>query len=94
MERKQAQKARPMSHSAVKILETAQDVTEPILRVAESVSDSWFSDEDSPIDWEEFIDKFADPHNHHEADAFDIENYDNPAVNKIKRHVRAYRKAT
>ena len=74
------------------ILETTADVTPEILEWAEQVFTDWF-DDDEPIDWEHFIDRFADPHGFRAEGAipFDIESYDNPAIRKLKRHVRAYR---
>lgn len=74
----------------VKYLRTAADVTEGHLREAERTFDGWF-DNDEPIDWEAFIDKFADPHGHGDAGRYDLDEYDNPAVRKIKKHVRRYR---
>lgn len=77
----------------MKILRTAADVTPQMLTHAENTADSWFSDADEPIDWEQFIDRFADPAGHSPAGAFDIDSYDNPAIRKIQRHVRTHRKA-
>ena len=75
-----------------RIIVTAKDVTPEILAVAEDVFDGWF-DNDEPIDWEDFIDRLADPSglNDKGAGAFDFDHYDNPAVQKIKRHIRKYR---
>lgn len=67
----------------------AEDVSEEMLTLAEETYDAWFSD-DERIDWEEFLDRLckwsinADP-------AWELDEYDNPAVNKIKRHIREYR---
>jgi hypothetical protein len=76
----------------LRILTTADDVTPAILEAAEANADAWFSDEDGPIDWEEFIDKMADPEGYGNAGKFDFDFMDSPAVQKIQKHVRAYRK--
>jgi len=69
------------------ILHNAEDVTEAHLRLAEHVAD-WFPDK---IDWEEFVDNFADPEGWGDAGKFDIDSYDSPAIRKIKKHIREYR---
>lgn len=76
----------------MKILETVKDVTPGILAWAEQVFCDWF-DDDTPIDWEAFIDRFADPNGFRSdgAEPFDIEDYDNPAIRKVQRHIRAYK---
>lgn len=74
------------------ILEDAEDVTPEILEVAEETFDGWF-DNDGPIDWEDFLDRMADPYGYNDkgAPAFDFEEVDNPAIRKIQRHVRKYK---
>lgn len=72
------------------MLTTADDVTDAILEVAEEVSDSWFGD-DERIDWELFLDRLADPYGLAGAGAFDFDEFDNAAIRKIQRHIRAYR---
>ena len=78
---------------APRVLSTAKDITPELLEYAESIHDDWF-DNDEPIDWEDFIDKFTDPYGHRAdgAEPFEILEYWNPAVAKIQRHIRAYRK--
>jgi hypothetical protein len=74
--------------SELRILRTAEDVTPKVLEHADEVYLGWFGE--GPIDWESFIDRLsvygsmADPE-------YDIEEYDNPAIRKIQRHVRALR---
>jgi hypothetical protein len=75
---------------AVKLLVKASDVLPGHLKIAEQVFDDWFSD-DTRIDWESFIDRMADPTNAYGEGAFDFEQYDNPAIRKIQRHIRAYK---
>lgn len=75
----------------VKVIETTKDVTPEILKAAEECFTGWF-DNDEPIDWESFVDRLADPQGHAGAGRFDFEEYDNPAIRKIQRHIRAYRK--
>lgn len=85
-----------MADNEIKILRTAEDVTAEHLTWAERVSDVYFPDEDAKIDWEEFVDQYADPNGYNDAGvpAFDIDEYDNPAIRKIQKHVRAYRRPT
>lgn len=71
--------------------ETAEDVTEEILQIAEETYDGWF-DDDQPIDWEEFIDRMCKEGYLSDETRLEFEEYDNPAVRKIQRHVRAYRR--
>lgn len=80
-----------MTGETVKTIETASDVTPEILKAAEQCFDAWF-DNDQPIDWESFLDRLADPHGHAGAGRFDFDEYDNPAIRKIQRHIREYRK--
>jgi hypothetical protein len=71
---------------------TAADVTPAMLTAAEEVYDGWFSD-DERIDWEDFIDRLCKWGLLDEAAPWEFEEYDNPAIEKIKRHIRAYRNA-
>ena len=75
-----------------RVLETADDVTPEVLEAAERCHDDWF-DGGGPIDWEDFLDRLADPHGFNDAGAgaFEFDQYDSPAVRKIQRHVRKYR---
>jgi hypothetical protein len=46
--------------------------------------DDWFPDDQIPT--EDFIDRLCD--NYLQAEGFDIESYDCPAVRKLMRHAR------
>lgn len=67
----------------------AADVTPEMLTMAEDIYDGWF-DGDERIDWEEFFDRMAkwslleDP-------PWEFDEYDNGAIRKIQKHIRAYR---
>lgn len=74
---------------ATRLLRTAADVTDRILELAEETYDGFF-DYEGPIDWEDFLDRLCS-YGQHEADPFDIAQMDNPAVRKIKTHIRKYR---
>lgn len=69
------------------VLEDAADVTPEVLDDAAEILDGWFSN-DEWIDWEDFIDRLA-KRGSHSTPPYDFEEYDNPAVSKIKRHVRS-----
>lgn len=71
--------------------ETASDVTEEILLIAEEISDSWF-DADERIDWESFIDRLCKWGDLKDGTKLDFEEYNNEAINKIKKHIREYRR--
>jgi len=66
-------------------VETAEDVDAQVLSDAEEVLE-WFPDR---IDWEMFLDRLSDKHGERGDPPYWIPSYDSPAVNKIKRHVRA-----
>jgi hypothetical protein len=71
--------------------ETAADVTDEILSLAEDTAESWFSNEER-IDWEEFIDRLCNEGYLKDGTRLEFEEYDNAAINKIKKHVREYRR--
>jgi hypothetical protein len=71
--------------------ETAADVTDEMLEMAEDISESWFGDEER-IDWEEFIDRLCSQGYLKDGTKLDFEEYDNAAINKIKKHIREYRR--
>lgn len=72
--------------------QTAKDVTPALLALAENVYDDWF-DDDEPIDWERFIDKMSTWMSQGTADGWEeFDTYWNPAISKIQRHIRAYRR--
>lgn len=73
----------------MKRLESAEDVTPRVLEAAEETAEWW--GEDEKIDWERFIDRLAESGSH-DNPPWDIESYDNPAVRKIQRHIRAHRR--
>jgi len=72
-------------YSNLKILETADDVTDAILKDVEDCVE-WFDDE--PMGTEAFIDRLCKSCSGGE---YDIESYDNPAVRKIMKHARSVR---
>lgn len=72
----------------MKMLRTAEDVTPEILAAAEEVESGWFGDR--PIDWDDFIDRLCAEYGG--DDSFDIDQYDNPAIRKIQRHIRQMRR--
>ena len=67
----------------------AADITPAILSLAEQVFDDWFDSEER-IDWEEFIDRMAQ-YSRSDDEPWEFDEYDNPAIDKIKRHIREYR---
>lgn len=69
----------------------ARDVTRDLLALAEDVADSWFPDDSQPIDWDVFIDRLSESMRYAGWDEFDT--YWSPAVGKVQRHVRAYRRS-
>lgn len=72
----------------MRIVESADDVTEAVLADAGQVWDGWFADEPR-IDWEAFVDRLANDYGNAADEPYDFESYDSPAVRKIQRHVRA-----
>jgi hypothetical protein len=76
----------------IRLLTTAAEATDEVLAWAEQVFTDWF-DNDGPIDWEDFADRFADPYGRRSDDAepFDLEQLDTPFYRKVQRHVRAYK---
>lgn len=61
------------------------DVTPTILEAAESIADGWYSDR--PIEWDDFLYRLE---LHGEVDLGT--SMTSPAIKKIQRHIRAYRK--
>jgi len=66
-------------------LVSADDVDDVVLKAAEETAE-WFVDR--PIDWEEFLDRMEESYL---PDDYEIPSLDNPAVRKIKRHIREIR---
>lgn len=69
----------------------ADDVTEDVLESAEKVYDGWFADADR-IDWDDFISRLE---NRGLEDGTELDLGDSmltPAIEKIKRHIRTYRR--
>lgn len=80
-----------MNDKDFKSIETATDVTAEILEMTEGIHDGWF-DNDSVIDWDHFIDRL-DGRRLDNGLYIDMgDNMGSPAINKIKRHIRNYRK--
>jgi len=73
-----------------RVIRASSDVTPEILNDAEEVYSGWFADE-LRIDWDEFIDRLGDKFGPYGNPPYDFEEYDNPAVRKIQRHVRELR---
>lgn len=74
----------------MKVIE-ANDVTENVLESAEKVYDGWFADADR-IDWDDFIFRLE---NRGLEDGTELDFGDSiltPAIEKIKRHIRTYRR--
>jgi len=69
----------------------ASDVTDEMLNLAEETHDGYF-DADKPLDWEDFIDRLCKEGYLSDGTRIEFEVYDNPAIRKIKKHVRAYRR--
>lgn len=74
-----------MSYEQLEPLRTADEVTEEVLKHAEEVYDTYFASEER-IDWEDFIDHMA-----RISPRYDFNEYDNPAIRKIQRHIRRIR---
>lgn len=71
--------------------ETAAEVTEEILTLAEGTYDGWFDDEEK-IDWEEFVDRLVKEGYLADGSHLEFDTYDSPAIRKIQRHIREYRR--
>ena len=70
----------------MKLIERADDVTTGMLTVVANCVDDYYIDSGiPPVD--EFIDRLCDEYGN--ADGWDIENLDTPAVRKIMRHARS-----
>jgi hypothetical protein len=74
-----------IDYSGIKVLETADDVTDAILKDVEDCV-GFFDDE--PMGTEAFIDRLCKSYGGTE---FDVESYDNAAVRKIMKHARSVR---
>lgn len=70
---------------------TADDVTDEVFDLAESVTDGWYSD--GPIDWEDVWDRMeGSPMDDGRPLSMGSE-LDTPAMRKIQRHIRELRRA-
>jgi hypothetical protein len=79
-----------MSDSYTPIMSTV-DVTDEVLRIAESIYDGWFADGHA-IDWEEFLDRL-DGATLDDGSTLDLgRSLVTPAIAKIRRHIQYYRK--
>lgn len=67
----------------------AAQVTPRMLEMAEDIYDGWFADA-AQIDWDDFLDRLASVAQF-EPEPFDFDQIDNPAVRKIKRHIKKIR---
>lgn len=70
---------------------SASDITPQMLDLAAEVHDDWF-DDGFPIDWDSFFDRMAS-YSLMDDVPWELDNIDNPAAQKIQRHIRAHRKA-
>lgn len=70
--------------------ETAGEVSEEMLTLAEETFTDWF-DTGEPVDWAEFIDRMLSYGYLSDGTRLEFDTYDSPAIRKIKRHVREYR---
>lgn len=71
-------------------IESAEDVTQEILDIAQDVEEGWFGDEPK-IDWESFLDRMDGTTL---ASGFELDlgnDADSPAIRKIKAHIRELR---
>lgn len=67
----------------------ADDVTEEILKAAESIFDGWYANEPR-IDWEDFVDRL-DGIPLDNGTQLDLDgNLMSPAIQKIQKHIRTY----
>jgi hypothetical protein len=71
--------------------EESSDITPEILRLAEETHNSYF-DDGKPIEWDDFIDRLCSEGYLSDGTRLDFDTYDNAAVRKIQKHVRAYRR--
>lgn len=68
----------------------AADITDEILTAAEEISNGWY--EDRRIDWDDFIDRL-DGMELEDGTRLDLgTNMLSPAIEKIKAHIRKYRR--
>lgn len=70
-------------------LRTAQDVTDEIREMAESIVDGWFAT--GPMDWPRFFDKMENLVLENDTHADFGEDPQSGAVLEVQRHVRRYR---
>lgn len=75
--------------SDLHILASAEDVSEHVLVLVADCVEDWFHDE-RPMPSDEFIDCLCEGYGN--ADGWDIEMLDTPAVRKIMRHARHVRR--
>lgn len=72
------------------LIVTAQEVTDEILEMCEQTFESWF-DDDEPIEWDhETVGFWARLESDYNLDLGD--QLDSPAMRKIQKHVRAYKR--
>jgi len=73
------------------ICSASNEVTQEILEVAEEIYDGWFSDGER-IDWEYFFDRIEGTFLNDDTRLSLGNEYGLPSQEKIKRHIREYRK--
>lgn len=71
---------------AIREISAASDVTEECLAASGELFLMWYdNDDDEPIDWESFFDRLESYY------GWSVLQFDSPAANKVKRHVRKMR---
>lgn len=70
---------------AMTSLETAEDVTAPIMDAVREMCDDWYADASEQIEWDLFWDRLESSYN------ISIANPDSPAARKIQRTARQHR---
>ncbi|GGM27585.1 hypothetical protein GCM10011608_10500 [Micromonospora sonchi] len=69
----------------------ADQVTEEILNIAESIFDGWYADS-SRIDWDDFLERMEKIPLDDDTTLDLGSDMGSPAIKKIKAHIRNYRK--
>ena len=67
------------------IIKEASDVTSDCLEAAEGIFEGWYDNDGEPIDWIGFLDRL-------EGWGYCATEVDSPAVRKIQRHIRNFRR--
>jgi hypothetical protein len=72
--------------TALRIIYGAHEVSDHMLTLVVNCVEDWFPADRGRINTEDFIDRLCE--NYGNADGWDIEQLDTPAVRKIMRHAR------